>query len=381
MSSNVSVQQVNSSACQWFLRGRVDETSSIQSIFINSNQFQIGRRPDLSLSLSSQVVSGLHAELDQRDDGLYVRDLKSTNGTYVNGRPVKHEMLLREGDLVQFANVAFRICRHVPSNSDMTIQQGDHAGDQAYSLVQFDKMMSEAAVVPFYQPLVSLEDQRIAGYEALGRSRFFGLQTPREMFVAASQLNMEGELSVMLRMAGLAQGSHLPGLPHLFLNTHPVEVVSFGLLDSLEELRMTHPEQPIVLEIHEAAITETAEMQKLREALSLLDIGLAYDDFGSGQSRLRDLFDVPPDYLKFDMSLIRGIDVATRQQQEFVAGLVRMVSELGIHSVAEGVETDHEHETCRQIGFTIGQGYFYGKPMEARKLLPAAADEVESAVI
>jgi EAL domain-containing protein (putative c-di-GMP-specific phosphodiesterase class I) len=92
-----------------------------------------------------------------------------------------------------------------------------------------------------------------------------------------------------------------------------------------------------------------------------MQIGLAYDDFGAGQSRLQDLAEVAPDYLKFDMSLIRDIHLLT-QRQQIVAGLVRLSLDLGIQPLAEGIENSAEAEVCRQIGFTHAQGYYYGKP-------------------
>ena len=62
------------------------------------------------------------------------------------------------------------------------------------------------------------------------------------------------------------------------------------------------------------------------------------------------------------MSLIHNIDRATAQRQQIVATLVRMVGDLGITTLAEGVETIAEDATCRQMGFVLGQGYLYGRP-------------------
>ena len=79
---------------------------------------------------------------------------------------------------------------------------------------------------------------------------------------------------------------------------------------SLRELRELEPRRPLVLEIHEAAVTCGDEMKQLRAALADLQIGLAYDDFGAGQARLVELVDVPPDYLKFDMKLVQNLESA-----------------------------------------------------------------------
>ena len=131
-------------------------------------------------------------------------------------------------------------------------------------------------------------------------------------------------------------------------------------------MRENWPDQALTLEIHESAVTKGAGLAELQSLLKRLDIKLAYDDFGVGQSRLNDLAEVAPDYVKFDMSLIRDIDSATPQRQQVVATLVQMVHNLGITSLAEGVETAGEDETCRQMGFDLGQGYLYGRPAPPR---------------
>ena len=68
--------------------------------------------------------------------------------------------------------------------------------------------------------------------------------------------------------------------------------------------------QRMVLEVHEGVVTDLPTMHWLRDQLNDLGVGLAYDDFGAGQSRLTELAEVPPDFIKLDMSLIRGIDLA-----------------------------------------------------------------------
>ena len=216
--------------------------------------------------------------------------------------------------------------------------------------------------MPFFQPIVDVRNQSGFGYEVLGRSRLFGLMSPREMFSTASQLNMETELSRVFRRQGVVIGSTLSAPGNLFVNTHPLELGDEQLEQSLVDLRQAFPNQDITLEIHEAAITEAATIGRLREVLQSLGIQLAYDDFGAGQARLVELTEVRPDYLKFDMKLIQGLDSAPASRQQFVASLVRLVSELGVIPLAEGVETRGEHEVCREIGFVLGQGYYYGRP-------------------
>jgi EAL domain-containing protein (putative c-di-GMP-specific phosphodiesterase class I) len=186
------------------------------------------------------------------------------------------------------------------------------------------------------------------------------------MFDAAVKLNLEVQLSQMLRWEGVMQSAEFVTRPHLFLNTHPAEMEKPGLEDSLRAVRKANSHQPLTLEIHEAAVTDKETMSQLRAAANELNISLAYDDFGSGQARLVELVKVPPDYLKFDISFIRGIHSAPAQHQNLVASLVSMVRDLGIVAIAEGVETAAESETCQQLGFHLGQGFHYGRPAPAK---------------
>ena len=129
-----------------------------------------------------------------------------------------------------------------------------------------------------------------------------------------------------------------------------------------DELAVRHVNRAAFPGPEEAAITDAKRMLELQAVLRDLDIRLAYDDFGAGQARLLELVEVPSDYLKFDMGLIRGIHEATVAKQRIVEALVKTVRELVIVPIAEGIESEQECAACRQIGFELGQGYYFGKP-------------------
>lgn len=351
----------------WALEGHIEESGPLRQFPIDRVPFTIGRKTGLSLTLPCLSVSKMHAELLGQETTLLARDLNSTNGTYVNGIRVREAQPLRDGDLLQFGNIVFSVNSNAGEPAARETMPTD-ACERAFVLLQFDKLMNRRAVVPFFQPIVRVADEQIVGYEVLGRSRLFGIYTPQSMFQVAAQLGMETELSRLLRAVGVQEGSRLQGRPPLFLNTHPLEIQGPELLASLRELREAEPDLPLVLEIHESAVTDTATLVQLRSELRALNCSLAFDDFGAGQSRLTELADVAPDYLKFDLQLVRGIHLASAQRQQLLARLVHMSQELGVTSVAEGVETDGELETCRQMSFDLAQGFRYGKPQPRQSI-------------
>lgn len=344
----------------WMLLRSATESSDQQTINVQTTPFSIGRRPGTSMQLNHRTVSGHHADLEIAQGQLWVVDRQSTNGTYVNGRRISEPTPLREEDLLQFADIAFRVKRSGHVTSCHTVQED--VCDQALALVQFDRLMENRLVTPFFQPIIDLTNGSYIGYEVLARSRLFGLESCTAMFNAAARLNMEVELSRMLRWEGIREGLALPQGSVLFVNTHPLEIRREGLISSMASARQLSRDVPIILEIHEAAVTDPSEMRELRAQLRNLNIGVAYDDFGSGQTRLSELVEAPPDFLKFDISLIREIDKAAPERQRMLASLVSLVKDLGIRPLAEGVETCGEADACRSMGFTSAQGFYFGRP-------------------
>lgn len=343
----------------WFLEGLVEQHDSIQHIPINSVPFRIGRSHESGLCLPFPSVSNCHAEILLVDDKLLVHDLGSTNGTFLNGHRVKETAPIGEGDLLQFATIEFRIRQQPAREYQGTIHDSSYRKNGV--LTRFEDLLAARGVTPKFQPIIEFEELFVVGYEVLARSALEGLENPDDMFLVAQRLGLASELSMMLRLEGVQAGTALPKSTNLFINTHPSESVNSGLLESMAKLRELFPERPLTLEIHEASVTDLKEMHEFQKKLTDLDVRLAYDDFGAGQTRLMDLVEVPPDYLKFDIKLVRDIH-QNEDQQKMVASLVAMVKDFGIIALAEGIECLEEADVCKSLGFGHGQGYFFGKP-------------------
>jgi EAL domain-containing protein (putative c-di-GMP-specific phosphodiesterase class I) len=351
----------------WFLSGPTQPGEGVVHTPVDGNPYVVGRTTGVSLKLQFRTVSGRHAALWIDNGVLWLRDLGSTNGTYVNGARLDKEQTVQvsEEDLIHFAEAPFRVRRQSPTGmTNGTIAQ--NVCDQALALVQFDRLMSERLVKPHFQCIVDINGAGAIGFEILGRGSVFGLESVGAMFHAAEQLNLEVELSRLLRWEGIRVGRDLPDRPTLFVNTHPREMEdATGLIESLHKVREMTGNTDLVLEIHESSVTNPALMQSLHSAMRDLDILLAYDDFGSGQARLAELIEARPDFVKFDISLIRGIDEANEQRRRMMETLVQMVRDLDIRALAEGIETAEEAEACQHLGFDFAQGFFYGRPSPA----------------
>lgn len=345
---------------RWILTEFGQGTQQKRSIDLPARTSIVGRTPDVDVPLNANGISKRHAKLSFIDDQLIVEDLGSTNGTYLNGQRITLSVVA-VGDLLQFANTLFKVGRRGDSQFDGTIEEG--ILPWAQTLLAFDTLISQRAVVPNYQPIVTMSEQLVIGYELLARSDIDGLTNPALMFAAAERLGQQAFLSEILRDEGLrlARNFIRPD-QQLYLNTHPAEVVTDRFVNSLRDLRTNHPTAKVTIEIHEAAITDPTAMKTLMALLQELNMQLSYDDFGAGQGRLLELAEVPPHVLKFDMQLIRNIDQASATKQELLRSLIQIAKNAGCTALAEGVETEAEHRVCVELGFTLGQGFLYGRP-------------------
>ena len=335
--------------------------------------FRIGRRPGLELVLEAESISKVHAEIYADGDELRVRDLQSTNGTFVNGQGIE-DGPIREGDAVHFADLEFTVGAPVVESSDaptrsdlattVSLRRRPLGPRTPAGAREMQELLRDGAVTIAFQPIVRIPGGAAAAYEALGRGQHPGLpHSPLDLFRIAETLGAEAELSRLFRKKAVELVRERSDFPTLFLNTHPAELALPGLLESLEELRDLAPHQDLALEIHESVLTRPSSLAELRRQLSESNIGLAYDDFGAGESRLLELAEAPPHYLKFDRRFVAGIDQPDlRNRRQLLVSLVAVARDLRVKAIAEGIETGAEATVCEEIGFGLAQGYHFGRP-------------------
>jgi EAL domain-containing protein (putative c-di-GMP-specific phosphodiesterase class I) len=348
----------------WSLVGMIHSSDRISMVDLRPLPFRIGRRPALHLTLPMESISTEHAEFYEDGGALRLRDLGSTNGTFVNRIRID-DAVVSDGDVVHFADLQFQVMASpAPTRRPTAVVAGLPSPQPLISdTLRLQELMRMDAVTIAFQPIVELPGRRVIGHEALGRGRHPGLpEGPIELFRTAAAVGAEVELSQLFRRKLIETLAPRSDFPAVFANMHPAELAQPGLVESLEELPRGAPNVEFTVEIHEAAIVNVAGVVALKASLRERGIRLAYDDFGSGQARLLELGEAPPDLLKFDIRFIRGVDGAPASRRRLLKSLVGIVRDLGAEPLAEGVETAGEAEACEEIGFTRAQGYLFGRP-------------------
>ena len=362
---------------EWSLVGCFESGKGLDEVEVNAQPFVIGRRDCCDLTLDSPRVSGRHAELMRVGDHLLLRDLGSTNGTFLQGERVVDVTPIGNGDLIQIADVEMRLrwtaeqAAPLVMGNETTAVEFD-AFEPSWMFTSFEKLLGRPGVIPYYQPVLHLHTNEVEGLEVLARSNIQGFESPFGMFTTAELLGREAELSRECRHRGVFVADRIVEMggqtAPIFLNTHPAEDLLEGVLPDIALLRERYARVPLVLEIHEAAFASVPEMRTFAAELEQLGVALAYDDFGAGQSRLVELLEVPPRYLKFDRSIIQAMMEPNGRQARMVEHLLGMMAESDIRTLAEGVETPEQAELCRQIGFELVQGYLFGRPAPERSV-------------
>jgi len=364
----------------WYLEG-LSDGRRLRRLPLLHTPFIVGRRPGLELTIPTSEISQRHAEINLRGQSLFLRDLNSTNGTFLNKERIQGEVPLGEGDIVHFARLEYQIGLFEEDQTQAILGHTTALDEELPTLfIQRTQLLLEmircGAVKTLFQPIVELESGSTVAYEALGRGDFDGLpHSLGDLFALADIAGAERELTHALRQNTAECINEIPEDAIVFLNTHPNELRDGRLLGSLERVReAAGPDRRLVLEIHEAAVTDPPTLLQLRQSLSRLKIGIAYDDFGAGQARILELAEDPPDYLKFDIKMVQAIEDSSESRLKVTESLVRLANELNVATIAEGLETAGSVAVCRQLGFTHGQGYFLGGPIPIEQIVKQQAD-------
>lgn len=377
----------------WYLETLAKDGSRIVHD-VRALPFRVGRDPLSDLAEATMGLSRRHAELSADISGrLRLTDLDSTNGTFVNRERVNGSVLLADNDVIHFAHAEFRIRLRTGENA--TIVGRSPTADEDRTVIvpagrglsenfvpherEFKDLLRGTGLSGALQPIVDMRTRDVFAYEWLGRGEHPDLpQSPIRLFQMAARLDRESELSQAFRDHGIKTVSQRMKGTTLFVNTHPKETFDEGFLQALARLRDDPTAPKLVVEVHETAVMEVSRMKELASRLKDIGVRFAYDDFGAGQARLNELGEVPAHFVKFDMGLIRGIDMASERKQKVVGDLVRLVTDLGSVPLAEGVETEAEAEVCRLMGFKLVQGYLTGKPVSVDEATVAPGSRVRA---
>jgi PAS domain S-box-containing protein len=239
-------------------------------------------------------------------------------------------------------------------------------GSQTETQAEIELIISNGAFRPTFQPIVSIADRTVLGYEGL--TRFDDRCLPEGRFAQATASGLGIELEQATLLAILDAARDLPAGGFLSVNVSPAFILDGS---RLQEALADVP-RSVVLEITERERVD--DYAELRAAISRIGIPLrwAIDDAGAGFASLRHILELRPQFVKLDRGLIAGIALDPIRQA-LAAGLLHFSHALGTTLIAEGVETEAERLALRALGIPAAQGFLFGAPAPTRRSVKTAS--------
>ena len=232
---------------------------------------------------------------------------------------------------------------------------------------------SRSELLVYYQPIVSLKDGRLSGFEALIRWQRpgFGLVAPAEFISVAEETGLIVPIGAFVLREACRQmhAWHLQfasdPLLTIAVNFSGKQFIQPDLLErAVQILRETGLDpRSLGVEFTESVAMQDADRTaRILRELKALGVHTSVDDFGTGYSSLSHLRRLPLDILKLDRSFVSEMEESD-ENREIVRTIISLAHILGMHVVAEGVETVEQANQLRSLGCKYAQGYFFSKPM------------------
>lgn len=235
-------------------------------------------------------------------------------------------------------------------------------------LSKLDQILAHGDISTLFQPIVSLSERRILGYEALSRGPSnSSLHSPATLFAAARHAGRLDDLETACRRSACDRFSSRGLKGKLFLNVTPESLLEAShrpgrTLELLQRAGVSPSD--VVIELTEQTPTEDfALLDTALRHYRAMGFSIAIDDLGAGYSSLRLWSELRPDYVKIDRYFIDGIH-RDPVKREFVGSILKIAETSRAQVIAEGIELQEELTVLTEMGVDLVQGYLIGRPQE-----------------
>ena len=244
------------------------------------------------------------------------------------------------------------------------------------------RAVSAGEVEPHFQPIVDLGNRKVIGFETLARwtDRDLGMVPPSVFIPIAEERGIIGPLSQLVLRKATEAARNWPQELFLSFNLSPSQLVDqntgLHILAILD--RTGFDPRRLEIEITETGLmTDPVSAEKIVDDLRRVGIRVSLDDFGTGQSSLGRLREFRFDKLKIDRAFVASI-LDDRPSEHIIRAILAMCEGLGMDVVAEGIEDEAQAERLIQFGCAGGQGYLFGRPVDADATLLYLRDALRS---
>ncbi len=279
--------------------------------------------------------------------------------------------------LMSHADAAMFRAKQVGPNS-VRFHDADHSAQMHARFIAANALRAALAagqIEAWYQPQVRLSDHAVVGFEALARWRHptDGVIVAGQFMDLATETHQDVELDLQITDAVIEDlarwASEGLTLPAVAINITPRDVLSAAYIALLRTAPARGvPMHRLMLELTETKVAvDQPAFHRALAALRSEGVQVSIDDFGTGYSSMLRLKRLAPEQIKIDRSFVQGLP-DDAEDRAIVAASLSLAHILGLESVAEGIETEIQEQTVREMGAQAGQGWRYGKAMDPADL-------------
>lgn len=217
-----------------------------------------------------------------------------------------------------------------------------------------------------FQPIIDIQNGRMIGYEVLFRSK--ATQNPLKTFEAARKENLLFELdsrSIKKAISSYQNAGYSKKEGYIFVNIFPSTILNPAFPSFVENILLKFSStQHIVFEISESEIIYDYKIfQHIIFQLKGLGCLIAIDDVGAGNSSMKSIIELEPDYIKLDMYFSEDLNKNIKKQRA-VYTYLNYCNETNTKLILEGIEVESDLLTSKKLGVHFAQGYLLGKPKQ-----------------
>ncbi len=275
------------------------------------------------------------------------------------------------GDLLYHADRAMRRAKKRPEQRIAFTERPARGAALARLQLETDlhQALSGDQFIAVFHPIVSLENGRTVGFEALARWHHptRGMIPPVNFIGVAEETGMIAAIDDRILALACREAMRWPGRPFVTVNVSGYRFGDPAMIEGVKACLSESGLDPrrLKLEITESTImTDASATARMVKAIAALGVGVAIDDFGTGYSSLAYLHRFDASTLKIDRSFVQAMSESD-QGLEIVRTIVMLARTLKMSVVAEGIETRAQYDALRALGCEYGQGYHFAKPLSA----------------
>jgi EAL domain-containing protein (putative c-di-GMP-specific phosphodiesterase class I) len=364
-----------------WIEGEIVAGRGSERIAVSKLPYTIGRQESTELCINSTRISREHARIVRHGKGYKIRDLGSTNGTYVNGERID-ETALADGDLISIADIEFTFFsgqpRSVAEAATQRIEraeadEGSHGIEEELgsSLVQTVRWMNETVtqggLQTTFQRLVALDGGQTFGWDVAVFDPAEANEQAAQALLAGTDCRVTRRARQVSRLGAVERIAALRVGGRTLLRIDPIELADSALADRLGKLANLLGRGRVVVDLDESVTHDARQFRAFYQAMSERDVSVCLRGFAAGRAQMAAYGECPPQFVRFASSMTSDLTTNPRRQKQIEAAIAA-AGEFDAQVIVTNIVDADQAAMCRDLGCGLAVGPLYGGPHSTPQL-------------